>query len=176
MPGVKRKFASFTEVAVSRLSSVARVAAIAAMCILVAMMLLTTADVASRYLANAPIEGSYEIVGLLLVCLTAAALAYCHLEKGNVRVSIVMDRLPHRGQVVLDGLASLLGLVGVSAICWYAYLRAVKYIFLTRGAVTPIAGIVYYPFMFILFLGFVLLAIVLLINLLQSIDRAISNE
>ena len=164
-----------TDAVVRKMSSVVRVALISAMCLLAAMMLMTTVNVAMRYLANAPILGAYEIISLLLVCLTAAALGYCQLEKGNIRVSIILDRLPWRGQAILDSLASLVGLGGIGLVCWYAFLRAKKYIFLTRGEVTNILGIPYYPFMFILFIGFALLALVLIINLVQSVDRAMKE-
>lgn len=172
----KQELASATDVVVSKLSSVVRTVVVIGMCVLAAMVLVTTVNVAARYLANAPIKGAYEIVGLSLVCLTAAGLGYCQLEKGHIRVSILFSRLPHRGQAILDSLAFLIGLGGISLICWYTFLQARRYMFLTRGEVSQILGIHLYPFMFILFVGFVLFALVLLMNLVQSVDRAIKNE
>ena len=159
-----------------KFAKVIRGAVVGGMVVLAAMMLLTTANVVGRYAFNAPIKGTYELVGLLLVCLTAAGLGYCQLEQGHIRVGIIRDRFSQRGQAVLDSLASLVGVAGISLICWYTFIQARKYIFLTRGEVSDILGISYYPFMFILFIGFALFDIMLLINLAQSVRRVIRNE
>ena len=173
MDGEEQAPTKVTSTVTSKLSSVIRAAVIGGMLVLVAMMLLTTANVAGRYLANSPIKGSYEMIGLLLVCLTAAGIGYCQLEQKHIRVSIIIDRLSRRGQAIMDSLASLVGLGGISLICWYTFLQAKRYIFLTRGEVTDILGIPFYPFMFILFVGFILFALLLLINFFQSVNRAI---
>ena len=146
------------------------------MCVLAAMVLLTTVNVAGRYIFSAPIYGTYEIIGLLLVCLTAAGLSYCQLEKGHIRVSIITSRLSKRSQAIFDSLAYLIGVGGISLICYYSFLRAKKYLFLTRGEVTELLGIHFFPFMFILFLGFALFALLLLLHLMQSIKRISNSE
>ena len=171
----EKESAGITDAVVRKLSLVIRGAVIGGMCVLAAMVLITVANVAGRYVASAPIKGTYEIIGLLLVCLTATGLGYCQLEKGHIRVSIIRDRLTKRGQAILDSLAFLIGLGGIGLVCWYTFFRAKKYLFLTRGEVTEILGIHFYPFMFILFFGFLLLALVLLVHLIQSVNRAIKE-
>jgi TRAP-type C4-dicarboxylate transport system permease small subunit len=161
---------------VSILSLVVKWAVIVGMGVAAAMMLVTTANVALRYVANLPIKGADEIIGLLLVCLTATGIGYCQLEKNHVRVSMLFDRLPKRGQAIMDSLAYFIGFAGVALIGWYLFSRGVKYIFLTRGNITEVLGVYYFPFMFILFFGFLLLALILLINLVQSIDKVLKNE
>ena len=52
--------------------SVSKYMAIVAAVVLGVMMLLTTADVTGRYFFNAPINGTWEIVGLLLILGTLA--------------------------------------------------------------------------------------------------------
>ena len=158
------------------LSTVVKWAVIVGMCVAAAMMLVTVANVALRYAANLPIKGADEMIGLLLVCLTATGIGYCQLEKAHVRVSMLFDRLPMRGQAIMDSLAYLIGIAGVVLIGWHLFSRALQYFSLTRGNVTEVLGVVYYPFMFILFLGFFLLAVILLMNLIESVNKAVKNE
>ncbi len=160
---------------VSILTLVVKWAVIVGMGVAAAMMLVTTANVVLRYAANLPIKGADEIIGLLLVCLTATGIGYCQLDKGHVRVSMLLDRLPARGQAIIDSLAYFIGLAGVAMIGWYLFSRGLKYVFLTRGNITEVLGVYYYPFIFILFLGFLLLALILLINLVQSLEKAVKN-
>ena len=57
---------------------------------IVAMMLLTCADVVLRYFRR-PIPGTYELVCFLGAAAVAFAMAYTSVEKGHVSVRFVVD-------------------------------------------------------------------------------------
>lgn len=76
---------------------------------LVAMMLLTGADVALR-LFRTPILGTYELVGLLGALAVGFAIPQTTLQRGHVRMDFLTDRLASRGKARLGRLTSLLGL------------------------------------------------------------------
>ncbi len=60
-----------------------------------ALMLLTTADAASRYLLNSPITGAYEVTEkYLMVAGIFLGLAYAYRRGVFIRVTFLVDRLP----------------------------------------------------------------------------------
>src|SRR5258706_14742611 len=75
----------------------ARIAALcgwaAAVC-LVAMMLLTVADVVLRAFANAPIRGIYELIELLLAGTFFIALPAVFLRDDHILVNMIDDWAP----------------------------------------------------------------------------------
>jgi len=61
----------------------------------IAMMLLSTADVVLR-LFGKPIPGTYELVGFLGTVVVSFALAFTSIEKGHIAVEILVEKLPQR--------------------------------------------------------------------------------
>ena len=64
----------------------------AAQAILVIMMTMVTADVLLRNLANAPIEGSYELIEFILLCLVFLSLANTQVEGSHIRVDFILNK------------------------------------------------------------------------------------
>lgn len=84
---------------------------------IVAMMLVTCADVLLRA-AGRPIAGSYDIVRILSVLVIVCALPYTTAVKGHVAVELMFHKLSRRGRVILDTFnrALVLGLFGMLAV------------------------------------------------------------
>lgn len=89
----------------------------AAAFILLAMLLLTCADVIGRYLLNAPINGKTELTRFMMAGLIACALPVVGVTGGHISVDL-LDRFfsPRTAAIrglVTDGLASMvLGVLG----------------------------------------------------------------
>src|SRR5262249_57600784 len=65
-----------------------------------AMMVLTTADTASRYFLNRPILGAYEITEkYLMVAAIFLGLSYAYRGGAFIRVTFLVDRLSPRLQL-----------------------------------------------------------------------------
>jgi TRAP-type C4-dicarboxylate transport system permease small subunit len=141
--------------------------------VLFIMMLLTVGDVVGRYFFKRPIQGAHEITGLLLVCLAACALAYSQIKKGHIRVDLITERLPPKGRQIIDVVAYLFCLFASSLITWQTLIRAGDYFFATRGNLTEVLGIPFFPFLLITGLGFFCLALVSLVDFIQSVIKVI---
>jgi TRAP-type transport system small permease protein len=133
------------------------------------MMLITVGDVVGRYFFNKPIKGTYEIVGLLLVCASTLGWGYCQMMKRHINISFLTDLFPVKAQAILTILAYLIGLVGFSVISWQVFLLAESYLVLPTGDTTLTLGIPLAPFMFILSISAGLMSLTLLIDLIHSI-------
>lgn len=147
--------------------------AVIAALVLAGMMLLTVGDVVGRYFFNRPITGTFELIGLLLVCAGTWGLAYCQIQKAHISISIFIDRLPRRARAIFSSLAYIIGLVGFSLVSWRVFLLAIKYLTLPKGNVTDTLRIPYFPFMLILSLSTGAFALVLLVDLVRSITKAV---
>ncbi|MBI5443557.1 MAG: TRAP transporter small permease [Deltaproteobacteria bacterium] len=72
---------------------------------IVAMMLLTTADAAGRYLLNLPIGGAYEVTEKFLMVLTLLGVCHAYRNGSYVRLTFLVERLPRRLRLAVDYLA-----------------------------------------------------------------------
>lgn len=75
------------------------------------MMLFTSADAMSRYLFNSPILGAYEITEkYLMVAAIFLGMAYAYRGGAFIRVTFLVDRLPHGAKIAADHFAHLVSL------------------------------------------------------------------
>lgn len=153
-----------------------RLAAYVAQVALVAMMLLTVADVCGRYFLNKPIVGTFEIVGFLLVCASTWGWGYCQMEKRHISISFLTERFPKGAQDILSIAGYFIGLVGFSIMCWQAFILAKNYIYLAQSGTTMTLGIPFYPFLFVLAIGAGLIALILLIDFIRSIIKVVLKQ
>lgn len=133
--------------------------------VLMLMMFLTAFDVAFRYLFNAPIEGSLELVEYLMAILIPLSIAYCASRKSHVAVDFVMDRFPHKIQVIFDFVISSLTLVFVLIIFWQSALYVGEVY--DSGVTSAVLLISTYPFVVPAALGMGIFALVLIHHLFR---------
>ncbi|MBV8166340.1 MAG: TRAP transporter small permease [Alphaproteobacteria bacterium] len=94
----------------------------AALC-LVAMMLLTVADVVLRATANAPIRGVYELVELLLAGTFFLALPAVFLRDDHIVVNSIDEWLP-RAVPALKRIAAVLAAGFLAVMAWQGWIAA----------------------------------------------------
>ena len=136
----------------------------------VVMMLLSAADVGLR-LFGRPIPGTYELVGFLGTLVVSLALARTAMEKGNIAVDILVEKLPRRVQTVIglinDAIGgALFGLIGWQSLRYALELRQ-------SGEVSSTLGMPGYPFALGIALGCALLALVLFTEFLARFGKAV---
>jgi TRAP-type C4-dicarboxylate transport system permease small subunit len=95
---------------------------LAAAC-LVAMMLLTVADVVLRGAFNAPIRGVYELVELLLAYTFFVALPAVFLRDENIAVNVVDDLAP-RFVPALKRIGAALAVAVLAVMAWQGLIAA----------------------------------------------------
>ena len=140
---------------------------------LVAMLALTVADIIGIKLFKHPIPGGIEIVAFLGVVVAGFAMAYTQVLRGHIHVEFVVMRLPKRAQGVISAFVTLLGLALFVLLAWRSYdyglaLRA-------AGEVSMTQRIPFYPFVYALAFCCVPLCLVLLVEFLKSIMKAVGK-
>jgi TRAP-type C4-dicarboxylate transport system permease small subunit len=171
-PGQQEKMNTFQLVAHKLFKGLEKQSLVGAI-ILFFMMILTVGDVVGRYFFKAPIQGTHEITGLLLVCVAACALAYSQIMKGHIRVDLITDRLSPKGRQIIDVIAYLFCVFASLLITWQTLIRARDYFYSTKGNLTETLSIPFFPFLLILGLGFLTLTLVSLVDLIRSIVKVI---
>jgi TRAP-type C4-dicarboxylate transport system permease small subunit len=156
----------------SLLKKITRGMNIAGMVVLVAMMLLSVADVLLRAVFNHPIVGGTELSEFFMVCLVLGT-AWCVLSGRSIKMDMVVERFPVRGQAVIDSITYLISLTVVSLMTW----GTVKDALFSKdmGDQSTILKIPNYPTRFILAFAFFMLVIVLLTLLVKTIARVVKR-
>ncbi len=127
---------------------------------IIAMMLLTCADVFLRYFVNAPIEGTFDVTQMLMVIIVFFALGYCGWTGGHVVVDLLREVFSRRLLVLLSVVVNAIGAAVMLAIAWQAALTAIDFI---RTGETPMTVLIpKYPFIFVTAFGALVYAAVLL--------------
>lgn len=146
------------------LDRVLRVIALAAgaiaMAALAALAAVTVVDVSGRYLFNSPLFGAVEISEFLLVLLAFAGFAYAELRKAHITVDFFLISVPRRVRMALETTAALLGVAFWLLVAWRTALHAGRV-----RAVNDVSfnlAIPTYPFYWIVVIGSILFAVMLL--------------
>ena len=135
---------------------------------LVLMMGLVVVNVAFRAVWQ-PILGTYEFIGFLAALTITFALAHCASKKGHIAITIIADQLPPRVQAVLDSFVAILGTALYGVISWQSVRYAIHMIKI--GEVSPATATPFYPFIFAVAFGLLMLALILLNDVFRSIGE-----
>jgi TRAP-type C4-dicarboxylate transport system permease small subunit len=119
-----------------------------------------------------PIEGTYDLVGLLTATGLGLALANCAQNDGNIAMSIVTDKLSKSKQQIIELMVNLISLGFWAIVVWRMFIFANA--LLSSGRVSATASIPIYPFAFLLGFSVFCLCLVLLFNLNSSIRGAVT--
>jgi TRAP-type C4-dicarboxylate transport system permease small subunit len=135
---------------------------------LVAMMALIFGNVLFRAVWR-PIMGTYEVTAFLASMTISFALANCAVHKGHIALTLFVDRMPLRLRSVLDTLVSTIGGLLYLVLAWEVtkYASHVK----QTGEVSLTMEIPFYPFIYGVALGLLLLALVLIVSIFTSLVR-----
>ena len=139
------------------------------------MMLLVLFEVFMRYIVGQPPLVADEFSAYMLVALSFLGMAYTWKEKGHVRITALVSRLPSKVSSWLRLITLVLGFAFILAITQssYAFLIAS----FERGATsstyfrTPLQG----PHMTIP-IGFTILALVLIVEIIKAIRSIRSGK
>ena len=93
--------------------------------VLLALLLLTVADVFMRYVFNTPIRGSYELTAEILIPLSVfLAGAHAHDSGDHVVVDIIYEKLPFIAKWVISMLGHLVYLLIIALLCWRLFVHS----------------------------------------------------
>jgi TRAP-type C4-dicarboxylate transport system permease small subunit len=106
------------------------------------MMFSTFLDVALRAIGH-PIVGTFEVVALSLALVIGFYIPCVSLEKGNVYMEIVLDRVSPKNKAILNVFTRVLGIVLFALIAYNLF--TVAHEFHRAREVTPTLRIPFYP-------------------------------
>lgn len=141
--------------------------------IIVFMVLVTVIDVCLRYVFNKPITGSYELTEFMMAILVFASLGYTMMVKGHVSVDLVVTKFPERVRALMESLTCLLAFVLFAVAAWRNVLHAITA--WKRHDVSAELFIPISPFVLFVALGIAVLSLVLLVQFVQSLAKAIKK-
>ena len=133
---------------------------------LLALTFLATMNVALR-IFQVPVGGTYEVVSFLGAIVTAGALGYTQKRKDHIVVDILSGKFPAKVKRVLDQASFILILVFFSIVSWQTFVFG-KRLMLT-GELSETLKIAYYPFVFLVGIGFAVLALTILLDLIETV-------
>jgi TRAP-type C4-dicarboxylate transport system permease small subunit len=130
-------------------SSIAHVMTWVGVVVIVAMMVLTCADVILRYFGY-PIRGAYDITRVLGSVIFSLPIAYSCIKGYQVAVDSIFRRAPRIVRIIVDSIVCLFSMAITAMIAWRAiYLGHDLY---ARGRVTDTIPIPLWPFVYCLVL------------------------
>ena len=135
---------------------------------IVAMMLLTCADVVLRYFRR-PIPGTYELVCFLGAVAVAFAMAYTSVEKGHVSVSFVVNLFPQRIQGLIESITNSFGLFLFALIAWQSVIYANE--LRLSGEVSLTLELPFYPFVYGIGFSAAAVCLILLSDLYKNLMK-----
>ena len=165
-----KKVIDFVGIAASVSAKIANTIAAAFLFIL---MLFVCSDVILRYFFHSPILGSFELTEVMMAILVGLSLAYCALQKGHVRVDLVVTMLPERVRTIMNGIANFAFLGLFVLITWRIVPRALQ--MKEVDQVTLILRIPVFPFVLVVAAGTAVLCLVLLKDLLDDLHKVIKK-
>jgi TRAP-type C4-dicarboxylate transport system permease small subunit len=136
---------------------------------LLAMMLMTCADIVCRQVWK-PLPGVFELMGYFGALVVACALGYTQRKKDHIAVDILTKCFPPRLQKKLDALNLLICMIFSIIAAWQVWKLAQN--LMETGEVSETLRLSYYPSAYGVAVGFVLLAFVFFVELLKTFGPA----
>ena len=132
---------------------------------IVAMMILTCADVVLRYFRR-PIPGTYELVCFLGAVAVAFAMAYTTIKKGHVSVSFVVELFPQKIQDIIACLTTSFGLCLFVFVTWQSMVYANDLRLSNEVSLT--LELPFYPFVYGIGFSAAVVCLILLSDLIKN--------
>lgn len=133
-----------------------------------ALMSLASINVCLRII-QMPYRGTYEIVAFLGAIVTAFALGDTQRRKSHIVVDILSDKYPAWLKKIVDSIGYAVSMLFFLTISWVIFRWG--YQIAASGEVSETLKIVYYPFVYLVAIGFVSLSITLFMDLIHTFKK-----
>lgn len=147
--------------------------AIIAGLIVLALMIVVTADVIMRSLFNYPLPNSYEYMELGMVFVVYLGAAQVQREKRHIAIDAVVKALPPRGSALLEMVGCIVGLILMAAIGWWGA-QAAWNSFVTSEYIGSVAHVPVLPARIALLCGVLVLSVRLVIDIWRYACRVVN--
>jgi TRAP-type C4-dicarboxylate transport system permease small subunit len=116
---------------------------------------------------GSPLKGAYELVGFLGALVVALPLGYAQISRSHISVDILATRYSKRTQRIMNAINSFLCMIFFILVGWQSANYATT--IWKRGETSETLRIVYHPFVYVVALCCLLLALILFIDFLKSL-------
>ena len=142
--------------------------------LLVALMCLTTLDVILRHFFNKPIQGANDINCLVMMMLVFFSISYCWVERGHIRMELLVRFLPSREKNLCWALAA-----GAGA-CVFGFMSYQSFVAISRAIkfheITFEAQIILWPFRIIFSAGACIFTLQLLTDFIRYLSKVFKGK
>ncbi len=136
-------------------------------------MFIIVANVFLRIPWN-PVPGTVEIVELSGAVLYGMGIAYCAVMKGHIMVGVLVDRFSLRVQAIVDIFTTIIALYFTFMLSRELFVFAAR--MMSRGYTTTNLQLPVFPAIYLVAIGFVILALVLIRDLIKAAVIAIKGS
>jgi TRAP-type C4-dicarboxylate transport system permease small subunit len=137
-----------------------------------AMFLLVVGNILLRKVWK-PIYSSYDYVCFIAAIMIAFALPYCAVQKGHTQVELLVSHFPQRAQGIIGSITNILSLGLSSLITWQSIVLAND--MRRAGELSMTSLVPFYPYIYAVAFGFALLSLVILVDLIKSLVKAVKG-
>jgi TRAP-type C4-dicarboxylate transport system permease small subunit len=138
---------------------------------LVAAMIIVCINVIGRAFFHSPLKGTVDITGLLGAFIIAGAIPYTQIQKGHIRIGLLVERLPHRVRYITETLIHLIGFAFFAVTSWQTILFSRSTFEI--GELSEVMKIPLGPVAAFVSAGCIALALVLLIDTVHTFKKAV---
>lgn len=142
--------------------------------LLSAIMILLIVDLVSRGVSM-PIQGVSEIAVFVMVTVVYLGIAQTEKNRGHVRVTAVITRLPSRIRNIINFIVYALALGTIAVVVWAVTLNAIK-AFNSKEAVAGTVPLLIWPVKFMIVVGCVLYFLQIVVNTIDEFKKLTSKE
>lgn len=121
-----------------------------------------------------PIPGTVEMVEILGAIILGLGVAYCQQKKGHIFVGVLVNRLSERKQALVDSITHVIALFFIGLLAWQMMNYAGS--MLARGYTTGHLEIPIAPFIYLVGVGFIMLALIMLKDFLKAITLVVKGS
>ncbi len=140
---------------------------------LVGMLVLIVADVIGIKILSRPVPGGIEIISFLAVVAIAGAVPFTQVMKGHVAVDFIVEKFPRRSKLVIDAIMVFFSICLMVLLTYYSFKYAGK--LRSTGEVSMTQKIPFYPFVYGMAVCFLALLLVLIMDFIKSITKAVKT-
>lgn len=155
------------------ITAVLRRAHYGAVAFLALMMTLTVVHVVGRYAFNSPVPGFIELSSFMLLIAIFFAGAHTMVVKGHIDIGMLTERFPERTQAIIGSVTYFLCLMFTILAAWQSFVRGTY--LMSPALTTSILKIPISPFMYIIGIGWALLGLAILTQLIDFVIRAVKK-
>jgi TRAP-type C4-dicarboxylate transport system permease small subunit len=116
---------------------------------------------------GSPFKGAYELVGFFGALVVALPLGYAQIYRSHIAVDILATQYSTRTKRIMNAISSFFCTIFFILVAWQSFIYATA--IWKRGETSETLRIVYYPFVYVVALCCLLLALVLMIDFIKSL-------